>query len=299
MKRIITISGLIGSGKSSVARSLESLLGFPIVGTGSIQREIAKNRGLTTLELNQLSITDSSIDDEIDNFVIELGKSREQIIIDSRLAWHFIPEAFKAFLIVDPLTGARRVFGDQRAEENNPSLEEALANNLQRQQLEQDRFKTLYGVDFQNFGNYDVLIDTSYTPPAIIAEKLAELFQQSLRQEAFPKLWVNAKRLLPTRDWTRTDFSAKAEAMRRSMRDHGFDYARPVEVAHDGDDLLVADGHQRAAAAHAEGVSLIPCRLVDKPQLKSPRCAPETFDWETIPWDWLDRYAMFSNISIR
>lgn len=268
-----------------MARSLESLLGFPIIGTGSIQREIAKNRGLTTLELNKLSITDSSIDDEIDNFVIELGKSREQIIIDSRLAWHFIPEAFKAFLIVDPLTGARRVFGDQRAEENNPSLEEALANNLQRQQLEQDRFKTLYGVDFQNFGNYDALIDTSYTSPALIAEKLAELFQQSLRQEPFPQLWVNAKRLLPA-DTGNVKNPLGLESIQRSMRDHGFDHAQPVKVVQDGVRLHITDGHLRTIAAHREGISLIPCLLVDEPRAQPTHGGLDS----DLASNWLDHW---------
>ena len=54
MKHIITLSGDIGSGKSSVAAELKHLTGFDIIGTGKIQRAIAERRGVTTLELNKI-----------------------------------------------------------------------------------------------------------------------------------------------------------------------------------------------------------------------------------------------------
>ena len=65
MKNIIVMSGDIGSGKSSVATELKQLTDFDIIGTGAIQRAIATRRGLTTLELNEISQTDRSVDDEI------------------------------------------------------------------------------------------------------------------------------------------------------------------------------------------------------------------------------------------
>ena len=83
MKNIIVMSGDIGSGKSSVAKALKELTQFEIIGTGTIQREIATRRGVTTLELNKISQTDRSIDDEIDAYVVELGKTQEQLILDS------------------------------------------------------------------------------------------------------------------------------------------------------------------------------------------------------------------------
>ncbi|MDD5267139.1 MAG: AAA family ATPase [Methylococcales bacterium] len=97
MKNIILMSGDIGSGKSSVATALKQTTGFVIIGKGTIQRTIAKRRGVTTLELNKISQTYRSIDDEIDSYVIELGKTQDHLLMDSRLAWHFIPESFKVF----------------------------------------------------------------------------------------------------------------------------------------------------------------------------------------------------------
>ena len=150
MKNIIVMSGDIGSGKSSVATALKQLTGYEVIGTGTIQRAIATRRGLTTLELNKISQKDRSIDDEIDSYVVELGKTQDHLILDSRLAWHFIPEAFKVFLAVDPVVGAERVFHASRNDENNPSLEVTLENNLKRQAIEDQRFHKLYNVNFRN-----------------------------------------------------------------------------------------------------------------------------------------------------
>ncbi len=181
MKQILSISGDIGSGKSSVASALKQLTGFAILGTGSIQRAIAEQRGMTTLALNKLSQTDRSVDDEIDSQLINIGKTESQLIVDSRLAWHFIPDSFKVYLSVDPMVGAERVFQAKRRSEENPSLEQTLTNNNDRQQLEDVRFTKLYNIHFRNHENYDLVVDTSYTLPEITAEKINAAYNAWLK----------------------------------------------------------------------------------------------------------------------
>ena len=198
MKNIIVMSGDIGSGKSSVATELQQLTNFDIIGTGTIQRAIASKRGLTTLELNEISQTDRSIDDEIDAYVIETGKTQDRLIMDSRLAWHFIPTAFKVFLAVDPVVGAERVFKASRHDENNASLDITIKNNLKRQTIEDQRFNQLYNINFRKYGNYDLIIDTSYATPLAIAQKINDCFNAWLKHQNFSSLWVTPKKLLPT-----------------------------------------------------------------------------------------------------
>ena len=198
MKNIIVMSGDIGSGKSSVAAALKLITGYDIIGTGTIQRAIAKKRGVTTLELNKISQTDRSIDDEIDSHVVEIGKTQNHLILDSRLAWHFIPEAFKVFLAVDPVVGAERVFNASRNDENNSSLEVTLENNLIRQTIEDERFHKLYNVNFRKYGNYDLIIDTSYTSPEAIAWKIKDCFDAWLSRSPYSSLWITPRKLLPT-----------------------------------------------------------------------------------------------------
>ena len=73
MNFIITLSGQLGSGKSTVGKLLAKKLGYTFYSTGNAQRKIAAERGLTTLELNKLSMTDSSIDEQIDSVFKEKG----------------------------------------------------------------------------------------------------------------------------------------------------------------------------------------------------------------------------------
>lgn len=180
-KAIITLSGDIGSGKSAVGRLLSELTGFELLSTGSIQRSVAAKLGITTLELNERSATDRSVDDMIDRGTIELGNTREHFIMDSRLAWHFIPQAFKVFLTVNAHVAGARVFNAGRAEEKHASIDAAVTNNLMRQKLEQERFGNLYGVELRNHKNYDLVVDTSEIDPHDVARRIFAAYRASGR----------------------------------------------------------------------------------------------------------------------
>ncbi len=247
------MSGDIGSGKSSVATALKQLTGYDIIGTGTIQRAIATRRGLTTLELNKISQTDRSIDDEIDSYVIETGKTQDHLILDSRLAWHFIPSAFKVFLSVDPVVGAERVFNASRNDENNPSLEVTLENNLKRQSIEDQRFNQLYNVHFRKYGNYDLIIDTSYTSPEAIAQKIKDCFDTLSNQLSYSSLWIAPKKLLPTQSIK--DFSGKPA-------NDGIQENQPVSVFICNGFIYIKEGHQQVIAAHKAGIDLIPAKIL-------------------------------------
>ena len=250
MKNIIVMSGDIGSGKSSVASSLKQLTHFDVIGTGAIQRAIASKRGLTTLELNQFSQTDRSIDDEIDSYVIELGKTQDNLILDSRLAWHFIPTAFKVFLSVDPIVGANRVFNASRNDESNPSLDVTLQNNFKRQTIEDQRFNELYKIHFRRYGNYDLIIDTSYTSPDVIAKKIKECFDAWRQCHHFSQLWVAPKKLLPT------------QSIQELSIDNPDQESKEVNVFVCHGFIYIKDGHQQTMAAKKAGVDLMPANIL-------------------------------------
>jgi CMP/dCMP kinase len=196
VKEIITLSGDIGSGKSSVARILSAATGFPIISAGGIQREIAASMGLTTLQLNEWSAKDRSVDDKIDSYTKALGETRDRIIVDSRLAWHFVPAAYKVFLSVDPQVGAARVFEASRSDEFHGSLAEALENNLSRTRLEAVRYRTLYGIELRDYRNYDLVVDTSFAPPEDIAATIEAGLHARLTGASFPSAWMCPQRLM-------------------------------------------------------------------------------------------------------
>jgi cytidylate kinase len=249
MKNIIVMSGDIGGGKSSVATALKQLTNFDIIGTGTIQRAIATKRGLTTLELNKISQTDRSIDDEIDSYVIELGKTQDNLILDSRLAWHFIPTAFKVFLSVDPVVGAKRVFGALRNDEKNPSLDVTLQNNLKRQTIEDQRFNKLYNIHFRKYSNYDLIIDTSYSSPETIAKKIKDCFYAWTQQQVFSQLWVAPKKLLPT------------QSIKELLPDN-LEENQSINVFIYNGFVYIKDGHQQTLNAQKAGIDLMPANIL-------------------------------------
>ena len=79
---IVTISGDLGSGKSVLANSLVNYWEAERYSTGTIQRKMAEERGITTLELNRLAETDKSIDDEIDGAFAKLGATQSNLVVD-------------------------------------------------------------------------------------------------------------------------------------------------------------------------------------------------------------------------
>lgn len=167
----ITITGILGSGKSTVAKRLAELHGFEIFSTGAILRAAAAERGMDLLdlnkELNSKLDSDRSMDDLIDNTTIRVASERkdDKIIFDSRMAWHFVPGAFKVFVTVDPRVAAERVIKDPRPGEPAEDVDELCAELVERSRVEQARFQYLYGVDYYDYKNFDLVVDSSHRTP--------------------------------------------------------------------------------------------------------------------------------------
>jgi cytidylate kinase len=167
----ITLSGLPGSGKSTVGKALAKKLGLKHVSAGDFMREMAKERGISLLELGKIAEKDRSIDEEIDKRTVEFGKTNNNFVMDGRLAWHFIPSSIKVFLAVSLEEGARRIFNDisqlgRRAEEKeNLSVEKVKENIESREKSEQLRYKQYYNIDYADSQNYDIVVDTTKLKP--------------------------------------------------------------------------------------------------------------------------------------
>ena len=246
MKDIVTLSGDIGGGKSSVARILTAALGFQLISAGGIQREIAASMGLTTLQLNEWSAKDRSVDDKIDSHTKWLGETSDRIIVDSRLAWHFIPAAYKVFLSVDPLVGAERVFEASRSDEFHGSLGEALENNLARARLEAVRYRTLYGIELRDYRNYDLVVDTSYVSPQTVADIIEKGFRAHHDSLPYPQLWMSPRRLAGLPKVESGTVEPTTDSVTLTAREGLFH---------------VASGEAIMAAAVRDGTALLPARL--------------------------------------
>lgn len=157
---IVVISGLPGSGKSTVAKRVAKELGYRMVSTGDLRGQLAQERGLTIDELNALNEewTHRAVDDKVK----QMGQTEDNLVFDSWLAWHFIPQSKKIFLKVSPEVAAKRVFENQRPDEKHQDSVEGVKEMLQHRLNEwSGQVKELYGVDFLDESNYDAVIDTS------------------------------------------------------------------------------------------------------------------------------------------
>lgn len=201
----ITITGNLGSGKSSVCKELQKS-GFAIISAGDIFREIASEKGMTVIELNEAARNDRSIDDLLDHRSMELGKKLDHTVFDSRLAWNFVPDSFKVFLLLDTQEAANRVFaGNSRGAEEYKDLEETKRGLQARADLEQARFFELYGINYYDAGNYDLIIESSYATPEQIAQEIQRNFELYQQQRFHSKVELNVKCLYPTKRFSAID----------------------------------------------------------------------------------------------
>lgn len=175
----ISLAGDLGSGKSTVGRLLAEKFGAQMYSTGTIQRELAEKKGMTTLELNKYSETHPEIDGMIDDGLRTLNERKISVVIDSRMAWHFVPSSFSVYMSADPAVAAARIMNAGRSSEPFSGIDEAIRSIAARRKSEQARYMQLYGVDIMDMKNYDFVIDTSEIPPELVAERIAAAYEKS------------------------------------------------------------------------------------------------------------------------
>ena len=175
----ISLAGDLGSGKSTVGKLLAEKFSAQMYSTGTIQRELAAKMNMTTLELNKYSETHPEVDDMIDDGLRALNEKDVSVVIDSRMAWHFVPSSFSVYMSADPAVAAARIMNAGRESEPFESLDEAVRSIAERRQSEQARYMHLYGVDIKDLKNYDFVIDTSDISPETVAGRIAEAYLKS------------------------------------------------------------------------------------------------------------------------
>ena len=178
---LISITGKLGSGKSTICGILKERYGYEIFSTGTINREYARRLGITTLELNKRLKEDPALDKEIDGLVTKMSIERkdDKLIFDSRMAWHFAKDTFKIFLTIDPMEAARRVMLNQRGEEEKyTDVNDACEKLVERSTVERARFLDIYGQDYYDYSNFNLVIDTTRRTPDEIVDIITAVFEE-------------------------------------------------------------------------------------------------------------------------
>ncbi|MFN8019698.1 MAG: AAA family ATPase [Acidimicrobiales bacterium] len=160
---LITLSGLPGSGTSTVARSVAARLGLDHVDGGTVFRTLASEHGSTLAEFARIAEADDSIDRALDDRLLERARAGA-VVLESRLAGWLVTRgsvpALRVWIACDERERARRVGGRDGHDEGA-----ALAANQEREASERTRYLGYYAIDLTDLSIYDLVLDSTATGP--------------------------------------------------------------------------------------------------------------------------------------
>ncbi|MFX1237720.1 MAG: (d)CMP kinase [Promethearchaeota archaeon] len=157
---IITISGLHGTGKSTIGKKIAESLGLRYYSTGQAFRELAKENGMTLEEFTAYVEKNPEYDKKLDEKILHLAEKGD-IVLDSQLSGFILAsKADYKILLTCPL----EIRVKRMAERDNKSYYLKLKETTIRENSEKERFKTLYDIDLSDVDKindtYDLILET-------------------------------------------------------------------------------------------------------------------------------------------
>ncbi len=193
-KHIITISGKPGSGKSSTSDRVAEMLQYSRYSSGDLVRHTIDKKNMTLIEYNTQAKKDPALDHEVDEALRRL-REKNDIVIDSRLGFYWIPESFKVYLWLDTEVAIARIYRDvnlntlrEKSDEGTHSMSEVSNEIEERSRNERERFKRLYGVDPFNTDNFDLVVDTSRHSPQTVALTVYDHYKKWLETDTWERV---------------------------------------------------------------------------------------------------------------
>ena len=281
MAKIISLTGDLGSGKSTVSNLLLKQLNYDYIYTGKIQREIARKYNMTTLELNKYSETHPEIDEEIDSTFKSLNDSTD-LIVDSRLAWFFVPKSFKIFLKTNLIVSANRISADgKRDTEKHSSIEDTVNQIIARKASENKRYMELYGANCSDLSNFNLIIDTSFISPERVAEIILAEYNSWLVSGKCSNAFISPVNLYPTQSIYGFENDEYFKNIQNRMKINGYNPDFPVTVVNIHSFDYILDGHKRTSCAIKNNIDLIPVVYQDSDKEEILTIEPDLFsEWE-------------------
>ncbi|MCP1663004.1 MAG: cytidylate kinase [Methanocalculus sp. MSAO_Arc1] len=152
----ITVSGLPGSGTTSLGKGIASECGYTFISAGEVFRECARERNMDLASFGKLAENDPSIDRLIDERQKEIGMSSDDIIIEGRLAGWMVENAdLRIWLSASPKCRSARI-----AERDIQDGDTATAITLERERSEAQRYTSYYGIDINDLSCYDLILSS-------------------------------------------------------------------------------------------------------------------------------------------
>ncbi len=155
----ITVSGLPGSGTTTISRLLGEYYELELISSGEVFRKIAKEKGMSLAEFGTMAEKDPSIDLAIDKNQRAVIHSHDNLILESRLAGHMakdVPNVLKIWIKAPLPVRVKRIL----RREKSVSFEEELEKTVQREKSEALRYINYYNINIDDLSIYDIVIDS-------------------------------------------------------------------------------------------------------------------------------------------
>ncbi len=169
----ITVSGLPGSGTSTVCTLLAEMIDWRYINVGEIFRDMAQEQGISLSSYGAQAEKDGDIDRQLDARVIAMAQESARVILEGRLTgWmarrHDLP-TLKVWLQASISARAERV-----GQRDGQSSQEAAAAMSEREASEAQRYADHHDIDIGDLSIYDLVIDSAQYTAAQIAQHIAD-----------------------------------------------------------------------------------------------------------------------------
>jgi cytidylate kinase len=183
---LVTVSGPPGSGKSTAASALAEALGYEHVSGGDIFRDLAAERGMSLEEFNALAEEDEEIDRDLDGRLREIARTRDDLVLESRLSGWMAAEHADLRIWLDAPIDVRAA---RIADREDKPVERAEEETVARAESEALRYREYYDIDIGDLSIYDAVLNTARWGPAETTEllvALVESYHPQTDEGAFP-----------------------------------------------------------------------------------------------------------------
>lgn len=170
---ILTVSGLPGTGTTTVSKILAEHYGMDFISGGEIFRGLAQERNMSLAEFGALAEADFSVDRLIDEKHRELSKERDDLILEGRLAGLMAEppvgvKCVRVWLKAPIETRVRRIMD----REGSSSFKYEMNKTMEREESERVRYEKYYNIAIGDLSAYDIVLDTDRWDQYKIAEIL-------------------------------------------------------------------------------------------------------------------------------
>jgi len=155
MVEIICISGLVGSGKDSVANAVAEKLKFQRVRLSF--KDAAKQMGITLMEYHAYVEKNLTIDKEFDKMVLKEARKADSVLSTWLGPWMVKDAALRVWLEASPKARAERI-----STRDNMSKAKAQKHIHDRDMHNRGRYLALYAVDVFDHSSFDLVINTEH-----------------------------------------------------------------------------------------------------------------------------------------